>query len=236
MTAMLRISDVYAGYGALQVLHDIDLEVHEGEVVAILGSNGAGKSTLLRCLSGLRPFAGEIEFLGQSVRDISPHKIVRSGLIQVPEARRVFSGLTVRENLLVGGTPLPDGSNRHKVLGEVFALFPILAERQQQIAGSMSGGQQQTLAIGRALMGRPKLLMLDEPSLGLAPLVIRELYEAIRNLIDIGLTVLLVEQDINLALKAAKRAYVLENGRVVLQGPASELRENAHIKDHYLGL
>jgi branched-chain amino acid transport system ATP-binding protein len=236
MTAMLRISDVYAGYGALQVLHGIDLDVREGEVVAILGSNGAGKSTLLRCLSGLRPFAGEIEFLGQSVRDVSPHMIVRSGLIQVPEARRVFSGLTVRENLLVGGTPLPDGSNRLKVLGEVFALFPILAERQQQIAGSMSGGQQQMLAIGRALMGRPKLLMLDEPSLGLAPLVIRELYEAIRRLINTGLTVLLVEQDINLALKAAKRAYVLENGRVVLQGPASELRENAHIKDHYLGL
>lgn len=236
MTAMLRISDVYAGYGALQVLHGIDLEVHEGEVVGILGSNGAGKSTLLRCLSGLQPFAGEIEFLGQSVRDVSPHMIVRSGLIQVPEARRVFSGLTVRENLLVGGTPLPDRSKRLKVLGEVFALFPILAERQQQIAGSMSGGQQQMLAIGRALMGRPKLLMLDEPSLGLAPLVIRELYEAIRRLVEIGLTVLLVEQDINLALKAAKRAYVLENGRVVLQGPGSELRENAHIKDHYLGL
>lgn len=236
MMTMLNISNVYADYGALQVLHGIDLKVYEGEVVAILGSNGAGKSTLLRCLSGLRPFSGEIEFLGQSVRDIPPHVIARNGLIQVPEARRVFAGLTVRDNLLVGGTPLPNSADRMKVLDEVFGLFPILGERHQQIAGSMSGGQQQMLAIGRALMGRPKLLMLDEPSLGLAPLVIRELYEAIRRLIDTGLTVLLVEQDINFALKAAKRAYVLENGRVVLQGPASELRENAHIKDHYLGV
>ena len=236
MMTMLNISNVYADYGALQVLHGIDLKVNEGEVVAILGSNGAGKSTLLRCLSGLRPFSGEIEFLGQSVRDIPPYVIARNGLIQVPEARRVFAGLTVRENLLVGGTPLPNRADRKKVLDEVFGLFPILGERHQQIAGSMSGGQQQMLAIGRALMGRPKLLMLDEPSLGLAPLVIRELYEAIRRLIDTGLTVLLVEQDINLALKAAKRAYVLEGGRVVLQGAASELCKSEHIKSHYLGI
>ena len=161
MRTMLNISNVYADYGALQVLHGIDLKVYEGEVVAILGSNGAGKSTLLRCLSGLRPFSGEIEFLGQSVRDIPPYVIARNGLIQVPEARRVFAGLTVRENLLVGGTPLPNRADRKKVLDEVFGLFPILGERHQQIAGSMSGGQQQMLAIGRALMGLPKLFIFD---------------------------------------------------------------------------
>jgi branched-chain amino acid transport system ATP-binding protein len=235
MKPMLSVSNLHAGYGAVRVLHGIDLDVEEGEVVAILGTNGAGKSTLLRCLSGLRDFSGDIIFDGRPVRGTAPHLIARTGLIQVPEARRVFAELTVHENLMVGGTPLLEGRDRRKTLDEVFALFPILAERQRQLAGSMSGGQQQMLAIGRALMGRPKLLMLDEPSLGLAPLVIRELYHAISRLISSGLTVLLVEQDINLALRAASRAYVLESGRVVLKGQAAELRENPHVREHYLG-
>lgn len=233
---MLNISDVRAGYGAVKVLHDVDLDVQEGEVVAVLGSNGAGKSTLLKCLSGLLGYSGTIEFVGQSLRGIAPHQIAREGLIQVPESRRVFGDLTVRENLLVGGTSLPTTAARLKELDKVFDLFPILDERRGQLAGSMSGGQQQMLAIGRALMGKPKLLMLDEPSLGLAPLIVRELYDAIKRLIETGVTVLLVEQDISLALKAANRAYVLESGRVVLQGSAEELKNNPHIRDHYLGL
>jgi branched-chain amino acid transport system ATP-binding protein len=235
MNALLSISDLHTGYGAVRVLHGVDLHVGEGEVVAVLGVNGAGKSTLLKCLSGLQGFSGDVVFGGKSIRGAAPHAIVRSGLIQVPEARRVFGELTVRENLLVGGTPLPERRDRLVMLEEIYALFPILAERHRQIAGSMSGGQQQMLAIGRALMGRPKLLMLDEPSLGLAPLVVRELYGAIRRLIATGLTVLLVEQDINLALNAANRGYVFESGRVVLKGTADELRESAHIRVHYLG-
>lgn len=235
MSAVLRVSNLGAGYGALTVLHGIDLDVAEGEVVAVLGANGAGKSTLLRCLSGLLSFSGDAFFQERPLRGVAPHLIARSGLIQVPEARRIFPELTVLENLMVGGTALPRRRDRLSVLSEVLTLFPILAERRRQVAGSMSGGQQQMLAIGRALMGKPKLLILDEPSLGLAPLVVRELYEAVRRLINTGLTVLLVEQDIVLALQVATRAYVLEGGRVVLKGPAAELRDNAHIREYYLG-
>jgi branched-chain amino acid transport system ATP-binding protein len=235
MTAVLRVSNLSAGYGAVPVLHGVDIEVAAGEVVALLGANGAGKSTLLRCLSGLLAFSGSALFLDQSIGKVSPNLIVRRGLIQVPEARRIFPELTVLENLLVGGTVLPLRSDRMKELDQVLTLFPILAERRYQAAGSMSGGQQQMLAIGRALMGRPRLLMLDEPSLGLAPLIVKELYQAVRRLIDTGLTVLLVEQDITLALQVSNRAYVLEGGRVVLEGPAAELSRSSHIRDYYLG-
>ncbi|MEZ5901645.1 MAG: ABC transporter ATP-binding protein [Hyphomicrobiaceae bacterium] len=232
---MLRVSNLTAGYGALRVLHGVDLDVAEGEAVAVLGANGAGKSTLLRCLSGLLPFSGEAVFLERSIGGVAPHVIARRGLIQVPEARHIFPDLTVHENLLVGGTAMPQQSDRMRVLDEVLALFPILAERRRQQAGTMSGGQQQMLAIGRALMGKPKLLVLDEPSLGLAPIVVRELYQAVRRLIDSGLTVLLVEQDVTLALQVVARAYVLEGGRVALTGSASELRESTHVREHYLG-
>jgi branched-chain amino acid transport system ATP-binding protein len=233
---MLHVSNIAAGYGTLRVLQGVDLEVMAGEVVAVLGTNGAGKTTLLRCLSGLLPFSGDISFLDRSIKGSVPHLIARRGLIQVPEARHIFPDLTVLENLLVGGTVLPKRSERLRVLDEVFTLFPILAERRSQQAGTMSGGQQQMLAIGRALMGKPKLLALDEPSLGLAPLIVLELYEAVRRLIDTGLTVLLVEQDVTVALKIADRAYVLEGGRVVLQGSAAELRESPHVREHYLGV
>jgi len=235
MSTVLQVSNLRAGYGSLPVLHGIDLDVAAGEVVAVLGANGAGKSTLLRCLSGLLAYSGGASFLEQSIQGVAPHLIVRRGLIQVPEARHIFSDLTVLENLLVGGTAVPQRSERMRILNEVLSLFPILAERQRQQAGTMSGGQQQMLAIGRALMGRPKLLVLDEPSLGLAPLIVKDLYEALRRLIDIGLTVLLVEQDVTLALQVATRAYVLEGGRVALAGPAAELRASPHIREHYMG-
>ncbi|OYU86133.1 MAG: branched-chain amino acid ABC transporter ATP-binding protein [Bradyrhizobiaceae bacterium PARB1] len=232
---MLRVSNMTAGYGALRVLHGVDLEVGAGEAVAVLGANGAGKSTLLRCLSGLLAFSGEAFFLEQPISGVAPHRIVRRGLIQVPEARHIFPDLTVLENLLVGGTAVPHRRDRMQVLEEVLALFPILAERRRQQAGTMSGGQQQMLAIGRALMGKPRLLILDEPSLGLAPMVVRELYQAVRRLIGTGLTVLLVEQDVTLALQVVARAYVLEGGRVALTGSATELRESTHVREHYLG-
>lgn len=235
MSAMLSVSNLAAGYGSLPVLHGVDISVDAGEVVAVLGANGVGKSTLLRCLSGLLEFSGDASFLDRSLKGAPPHTIVRRGLIQVPEARHIFPDLTVHENLLVGGTVLPGARERSAALDEVLALFPILAERRRQLAGTMSGGQQQMVAIGRALMGKPKLLILDEPSLGLAPLVVKELYEAVRRLIDTGLTVLLVEQDVTLALKVAERAYVLEGGRVALQGAAAELRDSDHVREHYLG-
>jgi branched-chain amino acid transport system ATP-binding protein len=183
----------------------------------------------------LLAFSGEAFFLEQPISGVAPHRIVRRGLIQVPEARHIFPDLTVLENLLVGGTAVPHRRDRMQVLEEVLALFPILAERRRQQAGTMSGGQQQMLAIGRALMGKPRLLILDEPSLGLAPMVVRELYQAVRRLIGTGLTVLLVEQDVTLALQVVARAYVLEGGRVALTGSATELRESTHVREHYLG-
>lgn len=235
MNSMLQVSNLAAGYGSLPVLRGVDVTVAPGEAVAILGANGVGKSTLLRCLSGLLGFSGDARFLDESIKGLAPHAIVRRGLIQVPEARHIFPDLTVVENLLVGGTVLRQSSERMAVMDEVLSLFPILAERRRQLAGTMSGGQQQMVAIGRALMGKPKLLVLDEPSLGLAPLVVKELYEAVRRLIGTGLTVLLVEQDVTLALQVAARAYVLEGGHVALQGSAAELRESDHIREHYLG-
>lgn len=235
MSRMLHVANMTAGYGTLPVLQGVDLEVMAGEVVAVLGMNGAGKSTLLRCLAGLLPFSGEASFLDLAIKGSAPHVIARRGFIQVPEARHIFPDLTVLENLLVGGTVLPKRSERLRVLDEVYALFPILAERRSQQAGTMSGGQQQMLAIGRALMGKPKLLALDEPSLGLAPLVVLELYETLSRLIGAGLAVLLVEQDVSVALRIANRACILERGRVVLEGSAIELRENLLVQEHYLG-
>lgn len=235
MRRMLHVANMTAGYGTLPVLQGVDLEVMAGEVVAVLGTNGAGKSTLLRCLAGLLPFSGEAFFLDLTIKGSAPHVIARSGFIQVPEARHIFPDLTVLENLLVGGTVLPSRTERLRVLEEVYALFPILAERRSQQAGTMSGGQQQMLAIGRALMGKPKLLALDEPSLGLAPLIVLELYETLGRLIGAGLTVLLIEQDVSVALKVANRAYIFERGSMVLEGSAVELRKSPLVQEHYLG-
>lgn len=235
--SLLAVEDLRAGYGRLEVLHGVSLCVEPGEAVAVLGPNGAGKSTLLRTISGLvAARTGRLQFEQASLAGLPAHTLPHLGLVHVPEARHVFGQLTVQENLLVGGTPLPDRAARLAVLDEIWALFPMLRDKARSAAGSLSGGQQQMLAIGRALMARPKLLMLDEPSLGLAPLVVGELYTALETLRGRGITILLVEQDVHRALNFADRAYVLETGAIALAGAASALREDPHVRELYLGL
>ena len=234
---LLAIDGLQAGYGALQVLHDVSLSVGVGEAVAILGANGAGKSTLLRTISGIvRPGAGTIRFADQDLGQLEPHAVPFLGLVQVPESRHIFGNLSVRENLWIGGTTLSRKADRNDALDETLALFPALRSKIDSAASSLSGGQQQMLAIGRALMARPKMIMLDEPSLGLAPLVVAEVYEIIAQLVAKGLTILLVEQDIHLALNLVTRGYVLERGRVLLSGPSHKLLESDYIRKSYLGL
>jgi branched-chain amino acid transport system ATP-binding protein len=237
MTPLLEVRDLRAGQSELEVLHGVSLDVGEGEVVAILGPNGAGKSTLLGVISGIyRPHAGEVRFAGAPIDGLPPHRIAGLGLVQVPEARRIFPYLTVLENLLVGATPAHAAPRWRESLAEVWRLFPLLRERSRSVARTLSGGQQQMLAVGRALMGRPRLMMLDEPSLGLAPMVVRELYTALDGLREGGLAVLLVEQDVHQALEFADRAYVLENGAIALAGPSEALRGSDHVRASYLGL
>jgi branched-chain amino acid transport system ATP-binding protein len=234
---VLTVEHLRAGYGAVEVLRGVSIRVDPGEVVALLGPNGAGKSTLLRTLSGtVAATSGSITFDGRSIVGIEAHARPHLGLVQVPEARHVFGELTVRQNLLVGATALRDRSTRFEMLEEIWELFPALKKKGSAAAGSLSGGQQQMLAIGRALMSRPKLLMLDEPSLGLAPKIVDEVYDALVRLLPTGLTVLIVEQDVYAALDFAARAYVLENGQIVLTGGAAELRESAHVREAYLGI
>jgi len=234
---LLSVEGIRSGYGSLQVLSEVSLEVAEGEAVAILGPNGAGKSTLLRTISGLiTPTAGAISFDGHDLLAMPAHRIPHAGLVQVPEARHIFPSLSVRENLLVGGTPLPTRAAREAALDDIWRIFPMLVTKRDAPAGTLSGGQQQMVAIGRALMSRPRLVMLDEPSLGLAPLVVRELYEVLRSLVQSGLTLLLVEQDVPVALSLVSRAYVVENGSIALSGTASELRESDHVRQAYLGI
>ena len=235
--SLLRVDALRAGYGSVEVLHGVSLQVEPGEAVAVLGPNGAGKSTLLRAISGLlAPRAGSVEFEQASLLQQQAHAIPRLGLVHVPEARHVFGQLSVEENLMVGGTPLPGRAARLAALDEVWSLFPMLRGKAGAAAGSLSGGQQQMLAIGRALMARPKLVMLDEPSLGLAPVIVEELYAALAKLRQAGLTILLVEQDVHMALDFADRAYVLENGSIALSGAADALRQDPHVRDLYLGL
>jgi branched-chain amino acid transport system ATP-binding protein len=233
---LLAISGLAAGYGATEVLRDIDLAVIPGEIVAILGANGAGKSTLNRTISGvLRATRGTIHFAGSAIERETPAAIVGRGLIHVPEGRCVFPDLTVGENLDLGGyrrARARRGQNRERV----FAIFPRLAERYAQRAGTLSGGEQQMLAIGRGLMAEPRLLILDEPSLGLSPLLVEELFALIRRLNAEGITLLLVEQNVMQSLEVASRAYILENGAFVLQGSPAEIRENPRLKRAYLGL
>ena len=235
--SLLVVDSLRAGYGSLEILHGVSLSIEPGEAVAVLGPNGAGKSTLLRTISGLiAPRAGRVQFYQSTLTGLPAHAIPHLGLVHVPEARHVFGQLTVEENLMVGGTPLPARSARLAALDEVWALFPMLRDKAGAAAASLSGGQQQMLAIGRALMARPKLLMLDEPSLGLAPVVVDELYAALGKLKGSGITILLVEQDVHTALEFADRAYVLESGLIALTGTADALREDPHIRDLYLGL
>jgi branched-chain amino acid transport system ATP-binding protein len=232
---VLQVNGLSARYGSIQVLRRITFHVGQGELVALIGANGAGKSTLLRTLSGLhRPSEGEILFQGQPLHLAQPDRIVRLGLVQVPEARQLFPNMTVRENIELGGY-VHGRKHVEEHLGAMFELFPPLAARPRQKAGSLSGGEQQMLSIARALMARPRLLVLDEPSMGLAPLMVEEIYRTIETLHAQGTTVLLVEQNAMGALAMAERAYVLESGRIVLSGDAAELMEHDDVQRAYLG-
>ena len=236
---MLKLRNVDAGYGALTVLRRASLHVNPGEIVTIVGANGAGKTTLLRTVVGLvRARGGEVLFDGQAVGRLPTEKIVALGCSLVPEGRQVFAPMEVRENLLLGAHVQHVRGNRHEVardLERVYGLFPILEKRARQLAGTLSGGEQQMLAIGRALMARPKLMMLDEPSMGLAPLVVKDIFAIVKRISEEGTTVLLVEQNARSALQIATRGYVLETGRIVLQGTAEELLANRDVQRAYLG-
>ncbi|MBU3737409.1 MAG: ABC transporter ATP-binding protein [Rhodoferax sp.] len=238
MTAVqpvLELDGLSAAYNGIQALRGVSLQVRPGEFVALIGPNGAGKSTLLNCVSGVvRPTQGQVRYQGQAISGLSPWRIAQLGLLQVPEGRQILPNLTVRENLDLGATARSTRSPTH-TLERIEGLFPILAERRQQRAGSLSGGQQQMLAIGRALMGAPHLLLLDEPSLGLAPLVVSQVFDALQQLNREGLTILLVEQNARLALDVTDRAYVIEQGQVATQGHSAELAANPDILAHYLG-
>jgi branched-chain amino acid transport system ATP-binding protein len=229
---------VEAGYGGIVALHGVDLEVREGEIVTLIGANGAGKSTLLLTISGLvTSRQGAIEFAGEPIHRLAPNRIVERGLCQVPEGRRIFPHLTVQENLALGAYLRHDRQGIKDDFDYVFTLFPILASRRHQDGGTLSGGEQQMLAISRALMARPRLLLLDEPSLGLAPLVIRQIFAIIQRINqEHNTTVFLVEQNANLALKVASRGYVLENGRITMADSATSLLGNAAVRQAYLGL
>lgn len=233
---MLRLEGVQAGYGNIPVLRGIDLEVGEGELVTLVGGNGAGKTTTLRVISGLlRPWSGAVSLDGTRIDRLPPHEIVSRGLVHVPEGRRLFPRMTVMENLELGARTVEGRKRKAENLRRVFSLFPVLEERKAQLAGTLSGGEQQMLAIARGLMAAPRILMLDEPSQGLAPLLVRKIFEAIEEVNREGTTVLLVEQNVQHALRLAQRGYVLENGRIVLQGRGPELLEHAHLKRAYLG-
>ncbi|WP_441249728.1 ABC transporter ATP-binding protein [Kitasatospora sp. McL0602] len=232
--AMLELAGLHVSYGAIAALKGIDVTVRRGEVVALLGANGAGKSTTLRTISGLlRPASGEVRFGGQRIDGVPAHQVVGLGIGHSPEGRRVFAEMTVLENLRMGAYRF--GKADHVDLDRVLTLFPRLAERRRQIAGTLSGGEQQMLAIGRALMGRPELLLLDEPSMGLAPIIVAQLFEIIREINTQGTTVLLVEQNAAQALKLAHRGYVLETGEIRMHGPAADLLHDPRIREAYLG-
>lgn len=234
---MLEIKNIDVFYGDLQVIWDVSFSVSEGEVVALIGANGAGKSTILRTISGLVPLkSGEIVFDGQAVNRLPAHSLIDLGLVHVPEARRLFPEMTVEENLDIGALKGEAKKNRKSGKDKIFDLFPRLAERRRQLSGTLSGGEQQMLAIGRGLMSRPKLMMLDEPSLGLAPILVKEVFRVINQVRSEGMTILIVEQNVKQTLAAADRAYVLENGKLVMQGSAKELADDEHVKAAYLGV
>lgn len=235
MEAILKVDQINVYYGAIHAIKDISFEVCQGEVVTLIGANGAGKSTTLNTVSGLlRSKTGSVTFLGEPIDKLSPHKIVSRKLAQVPEGRRVFLRMSVEENLEMGAYTMPS-SGVAQDLEMVFELFPRLKERRRQVAGTLSGGEQQMLAMGRAMMSHPKLLMLDEPSMGLAPLLVEQIFEIIQNLNQKGVTILLVEQNAQMALSVAHRGYVLETGRIITTGTGEELIKSPEIKKAYLG-
>ena len=233
----LEVNNIDVSYGDVQVLFDLSMHIQEGEVVSIIGGNGAGKSTLLRTISGLmKPSSGQISFKGRSMHILPPEEIVNHGIVHVPEGRRLFSLMTIKDNLIVGAYNKEADKYKEQTLAQVYEMLPRLKERENQTALTMSGGEQQMVAIGRGLMARPKILMLDEPSLGLAPVLVKSIFETIRKIADQGTTVLLVEQDVNHSLRLSDRGYVLEHGRVALEGKADELLGNPYIKEAYLGI
>jgi branched-chain amino acid transport system ATP-binding protein len=234
---MLEISKVNALYGKVQALWEVCLQVQEAEIVALVGSNGAGKTTLLHIISGmLHPAAGSVTFCGQRIDSLPPHSIVELGISHVPEGGRVFPDMTTRENLEMGAYPLRAWKHREKTLEQVYEIFPRLKEREKQSARTLSGGEHQMLAIGRALMSKPKLCLFDEPSYGLAPMLVAEIFRVIQSLRDQGITVLLIEQNVRQTLEIADRAYVMENGRVCMEGDCAELLQSDHVRKAYLGL
>jgi branched-chain amino acid transport system ATP-binding protein len=234
---LLELRGLKVKYGNVEALHGIDLVVNRGEIVTILGANGAGKSTTLRAISGLlRPSGGEIRFDGRAAHVVPAHQLVRMGIAQSPEGRRIFGTLTVRENLDLGAFTRRDRAKIAETLTWIYELFPVLRQRREQLAGTLSGGEQQMLAIGRALMASPRVLLLDEPSLGLAPLLVKTIFQTIRDInAATGVTVVLVEQNARAALKLAHRGYVMEVGRIVLEGPAADLARDPKVQGAYLG-
>ena len=234
--SMLKIDNLQVQYGGIQALRGISFEVERNEIVTLIGANGAGKSSTLRSISGLVPLkAGTISFDGEDITKFNTQQIVAKGLVQVPEGRRIFPNLTVEENLKIGAYLIKDQADVARSMEYVYSSFPRLKERHWQMAGTLSGGEQQMLAVGRALMAKPKLLMMDEPSLGLPPLVVRDIFSIIKQLAKEGMTILLIEQNANAALRAADRGYVMETGRITLQGTGESLLSNQAVRDAYLG-
>ncbi len=234
---MLEVNSINTFYGQIQALWDVSLKIEEGEIVALVGANGAGKSTLLQAISGvIRPTSGSIQFLGQRIDGLSPHLIVEMGISHIPEGRKLFADMSVRENLEMGAYTNRAWKDRHQTLEQVYELFPVLKERAGQLASTLSGGEQQMVAMGRGLMSRPRLCIIDEPSNGLAPRLVQEVFEKITSLRDQGITVLLVEQNVHQTLQIADHACVLENGRISLQGQCDELLKSDHVRKAYLGL
>jgi len=234
---VISVKELDAGYGDIQVLRGVSLEINEGEIVSLVGANAAGKSTMVKALSGIiKPWRGQVLFDGVRVDTLEPHEIVELGIVQVPEGRRLFTQMSVLENLLLGAYTPRARRDYEKTLRDIFEMFPILKERQNQLAGSLSGGEQQMCAIGRGLMAKPKLLMLDEPSLGLAPILVAQVLNMVKAIREQGVTVLLVEQNVRQSLALADRGYVLENGRIVIEGPSAALLADDRLRQAYLGM
>ena len=236
MSTMLKVKDLKVNYGGIEALKGISFDVEQGQIVTLIGANGAGKSTTLRAISGLvKTASGAINFLGRDIIPFNAQQVVAEGIAMVPEGRRVFDNLTVKENLKIGAYLRKDKDEIESGIEDIYQRFPRLKEREWQLAGTLSGGEQQMLAVGRAMMARPKLLMMDEPSLGLAPLVVRDIFAIIRELKSEGITILLIEQNANAALRCADQAYVLETGRITMQGTGEELLADQRVRDAYLG-
>ncbi len=234
---MLKVNSINVAYGDLQVLWDVSFEVREGEILVLVGANGAGKSTTLRTISSLlKPMSGTIEFEGVRLDQLPPNKIIEHGVVHVPEGRRLFPDMTVEENLIMGSLYGEAKRKRQQTLAYTYSLFPRLKERRKQLAGTLSGGEQQMVAVGRGVMSLPRLMMFDEPSLGLSPLLVQDIFNLVRKINEEGVTVLLVEQNVTKTLAMCHRAYVLENGRITLTGTGEELMADDHVKEAYLGI